>query len=114
MRRLDGVLAVAAPRYLSDDTWQIDIIAAEPPYSASTQDLVTRLSALETRRPLFVGGDAAAFHDERGAIGSHLPLAVALLAIATLVILFLLSGSLVAPLLSLLMTGLTLAATSAR
>jgi putative drug exporter of the RND superfamily len=111
MRRLDGVLAVAAPRYLSDDSWQIDIIAAEPPYSASTQDLVTRLGALDTSRPLFVGGDAAAFHDERRAIGSHLPLAVALLAVATLVILFLLSGSLVAPLLSLLMTGLTLAAT---
>jgi uncharacterized membrane protein YdfJ with MMPL/SSD domain len=111
MRRLDGVLAVAAPRYLSDDSWQIDIIAAEPPYSTSTQDLVTRLGALETSRPLFVGGDAAAFHDERRAIGSHLPLAVALLAVATLVILFLLSGSLVAPLLSLLMTGLTLAAT---
>src|SRR5262249_31345798 len=60
--------------------------------------------------PLFVGGDAPAFHDERSAIASRLPLAIALLAAATLVILFLLSGSLGAPLFSLLMTALTLAA----
>src|SRR4029450_12595772 len=46
----------------------------------------------------------------RTAIASQIPLAIALLAGATLLILFLLSGSLVAPLLSLLMTGLTLAA----
>src|SRR5262249_49359592 len=66
--------------------------------------------ALASSYPVFVGGDAAAYHDERGAIASSLPLAIALLAVATIVILFLLSGSLVAPLLSLLMTALTLAA----
>jgi uncharacterized membrane protein YdfJ with MMPL/SSD domain len=68
------------------------------------------VSQLGSAYPLAVGGDAAAFHDQRSAIASHLPLAIALLAVATLVILFLLSGSLVAPLLSLLMTALTLAA----
>jgi len=109
-RRVDGVLAVGAPHFLGRSTWQINLITAEPPYSTTTQHLVGRLRALETGYPLLVGGDAAAFHDERSAIGSHLPLAIALLAAATLVILFLLSGSLVAPLLSLLMTALTLAA----
>jgi RND superfamily putative drug exporter len=109
-RHLNGVLAVAAPRFLGSGTWQINLIATEPPYSTTTQHLVGRVRALESRYPLFVGGDAAAFHDERGAIGSHLPLAIALLAAATIIILFLLSGSIVAPLLSLLMTALTLAA----
>ena len=60
--------------------------------------------------PVYVGGDAAFFQDERNAIRSHLPIAIALLAVATLLILFLFSGSLVAPLVSLLMTALTLAA----
>jgi uncharacterized membrane protein YdfJ with MMPL/SSD domain len=110
VRRLDGVRAVAEPRFLGSNTWQINVIAAEPPFSTTTQALVGRLSALETADPLLVGGDAAAFHDEQRAIGSHLALAIALLAAATLVILFVLSGSLVAPLLSLLMTALTLAA----
>jgi uncharacterized membrane protein YdfJ with MMPL/SSD domain len=109
-RRLDGVRTVAAPRFLGGDTWQINLIAAEPPYSATTQDLVRQLRSLRSAYPLFVGGDAAAFHDERSAIGSKLPIAIAILAAATLVILFLLSGSIVAPLLSLLMTALTLAA----
>jgi uncharacterized membrane protein YdfJ with MMPL/SSD domain len=109
-RTLDGVLAVGKPRFLGSDTWQIDLIAAQPPFSKTTQDLVGRLRALEGGSSLLVGGDAAAFRDERSAIASRVPLAVALLAAATLVILFLLSGSLAAPLLSLLMTALTLAA----
>ena len=110
VRRLDGVRAVAGQRFLGSNTWQINVIAAEPPFSTTTQDLVGELRALESANPLLVGGDAAAFRDERGAIASKLPLAIALLAAATLVILFVLSGSLVAPLLSLLMTALTLAA----
>lgn len=57
-----------------------------------------------------MGGDAAAFHDERHAIGARLPLAIALLAGATLIILFLLTGSLTAPVLSLAMNALMLAA----
>jgi RND superfamily putative drug exporter len=109
-RHLDGVLAAGTPRFLGSDTWQIDLIAAQPPSSRTTQDLVGRLRALEGSHPLLVGGDAAAFHDERRAIASRVPLAVALLAAATLIVLFLLSGSLAAPLLSLLMTALTLAA----
>jgi uncharacterized membrane protein YdfJ with MMPL/SSD domain len=109
-RRLDGVRAVQAPRFLGRNTWQLNLIAAEQPYCTTTQDLVGQLRGLESAYPLVVGGDAAAFHDERKAIASHLPLAIALLAAATLIILFLLSGSLVAPLLSLLMTALTLAA----
>ena len=110
VRGLEGVRAVAAPRFLGSNTWQISVIAAEPPFSTTTQDLVGELGALESAYPLLAGGDAAAFHDERSAIASKLPLAIALLAAATLVILFVLSGSLVAPLLSLLMTALTLAA----
>jgi uncharacterized membrane protein YdfJ with MMPL/SSD domain len=109
-RDLDGVLAVAAPRLLGDNTWQINLISAEPPYSAKTQDLVAHLGDLRSAYPLAVGGDAAVFHDQRSAIAADLPLAITLLAAATLVILFVLSGSLVAPLLSLLMTALTLAA----
>jgi RND superfamily putative drug exporter len=110
VRHLEGVRAVAPPRPLRDGTWQINLIAADTPYSKPTQTLVDKLAALKSPYPLFVGGDAAAFRDEREAISSRLPLAIGLLAVATLIILFLLSGSLVAPLLALLMNALTLAA----
>jgi putative drug exporter of the RND superfamily len=109
-RRLDGVRAVAPPRRLRAGTWQINLVSTKPPYSATTQRLVRDLAALGETGRVYVGGDAAAFHDERHAIGSRLPLAIAILAAATLIILFLLTGSLTAPLLSLLMNALTLAA----
>jgi RND superfamily putative drug exporter len=98
------------PRFLGGNTWQVNLIEAEGPYSLATQKLVGRLRSVGEGDRLAVGGDAAAFRDERSAIGSHIPLAIALLAAATIVILFLLSKSLVAPLLSLAMTALTLAA----
>jgi RND superfamily putative drug exporter len=109
-RRLDGVRAVAPPRRLGAGTWQINLVAKNTPYSAATQRLVHDVASLSGPGRLYVGGDAAAFHDERHAIGSRLPLAIAVLAAATLIILFLLTGSLTAPLLSLAMNALTLAA----
>src|SRR6266516_4256870 len=72
-RHLAGVRAVAPPRPLSDSTWQINLISTDKPYSAPTQSLVRKLTALKGAYPLFVGGDAASFHDERSSIGSHLP-----------------------------------------
>jgi RND superfamily putative drug exporter len=109
-RRLPGVLAAAPPRTLGRGTWQINLISRETPYGDATQSLVRRLAAIKLAYPFFIGGDAAAFRDEREAIASHLPVAVALLAAATLVILFLLCGSLVAPLLVFVMNALTLGA----
>jgi uncharacterized membrane protein YdfJ with MMPL/SSD domain len=109
-RQLPGVRAVAPPRPLHNGVWQINLIARDTPYSAGTQKLLRNLAALKTPYPVLIGGDAAAFHDERDAISSHLPVAIALLAAATFVILFLLSGSLVAPLLALVMNALTMGA----
>jgi uncharacterized membrane protein YdfJ with MMPL/SSD domain len=109
-RRVPGIRAAGAPTRLEDGAWRIDLVSADTPYSGPSQAAVRDLRRLESPYPFFVGGDAAAFRDERSAIGSKLPLAVGLLAGATLLILFLFSGSLVAPLVSLLMTALTLAA----
>jgi putative drug exporter of the RND superfamily len=109
-QQLPGIRAVAPPVPLGSSGWRIDLVSAAPPYSATTQSTVRGLRALDSPYPLYVGGDAAAFREERSAIMSHLSIAVALLAVATLLILFLFSGSLAAPFLSLAMTALTLAA----
>jgi uncharacterized membrane protein YdfJ with MMPL/SSD domain len=110
VRQLPGVRATAPPRALGHGGWQINVISRDTPFSDATQSLVLRLATIKLAYPFFIGGDAAAFHDERDAIGSHLPVAIALLAAATLVILFLLCGSLVAPLLVLVMNALTIGA----
>jgi uncharacterized membrane protein YdfJ with MMPL/SSD domain len=109
-RQLPGVRATAPPRALGHGAWQINLISQDTAFSDVTQRLVRRLAAIKLAYRFYIGGDAAAFHDERDAIGSHLPVAIALLAAATLVILFLLCGSLVAPLLVLVMNALTLGA----
>jgi uncharacterized membrane protein YdfJ with MMPL/SSD domain len=109
-RQLDGVRVVAPPRRLGGNTWQINLVSTDTPYSANTQRLVRELSTLGGPARLYIGGDAAAFRDERHAIASNLPIAIAILAAATLIILFLLTGSLTAPLLALAMNALTLAA----
>jgi hypothetical protein len=71
--------------YLRDDgVWQINLIARDIPYSAETQKLLLNLPALKTPYPVVIGGDASALHDERDAISSHLPIAIALLAVARL------------------------------
>jgi putative drug exporter of the RND superfamily len=108
--KLPGVRGVAPPVRLGTGAWRIDLVSGDPPLSGSAQAAVRAVRAVDSPYPFFVGGDAAAFRDERSAIGSHLPIAVALLAGATLLILFLFSGSIVAPLVSLAMTALTLAA----
>jgi uncharacterized membrane protein YdfJ with MMPL/SSD domain len=110
VRNLPGVRAVARPVQLRHDTWQINVVSQQPPYSAATQTLVGRLRTLDTGARFRIGGDAAAFHDERGAIGDRLPLATAVLAAITFVILLILTRSIVAPLLALAMNALTLGA----
>jgi hypothetical protein len=112
-RRLEGVRAVARPPAAAQR------LADQPdrdrhPYSATAQKLVGDLTELTSRYSFYVGGDAAAFRDERNAIASKLPTAIALLAAATLLILFLLSGSLLAPVLALAANALTLAARRVR
>jgi len=110
VRQLPGVRAVAPPRRLGTSTWEIDLVPTQGPYAGATQELVERLETLDGKPRFFVGGDAAAFRDERGAISRRLPLAVALLSALTFLILVALCRALVAPLLALAMNAITLGA----
>ena len=62
--------------------------------------------------PVAVGGEAAEFHDQKAAIASTLPVALALLTATTLLILWLMTNSVVLPVTSLAMNALTVAAAS--
>jgi uncharacterized membrane protein YdfJ with MMPL/SSD domain len=57
-----------------------------------------------------VSGQTADFVDQQGSLRSHLPLALALLCLTTLVLLFAMTGSVVIPIKSLVMNLLTLSA----
>ena len=66
--------------------------------------------ALRAPAAVAVGGQAAEFHDQRAAIADSLPVALAVLAMTTLLILWLMTGSVVLPVKALVMNALTTAA----
>jgi RND superfamily putative drug exporter len=110
LRRLPGVAAVSAPRPVGATFWQVDIVSRGRPLSTTTQDLVHRVRRLDTPLRARVTGQTARFVDQQSSLGSHLPLALALLAMTTLFVLFIMTGSLVLPVKALVMNLLTVSA----
>ena len=112
-QRAAGTAALAAaPRYLGRGTWEIDLAPRGQAISPATERVVRSLRSLKGASgapALRVGGLTAAFIDQKSAIAAHLPLALAILALVTLGFLFLMSGSVVLPLMALAMNLLTIA-----
>ena len=100
----------APPRYLGRGTWEIELLPRGSEASAANQRLVKRLRTLARIRPdALVGGATAWFIDQKAAISAQLPLALVILVCVTLGTLFLMTGSVVLPLMALLMNLLTVA-----
>jgi uncharacterized membrane protein YdfJ with MMPL/SSD domain len=99
----------APPRYLGRDTWEIEMLPRGTDGAPANQALVRRLRTLAGPSTLLVGGPTAWFVDQKAAISAHLPLALTILALVTGGFLFLMTGSLVLPLLALAMNLLTVA-----
>jgi uncharacterized membrane protein YdfJ with MMPL/SSD domain len=100
---------VGPPRYLGRDTWTAELIPRGSVGSAANQRLVHNLRALGSPPTLLVGGGTAWFVDQKAAIAAHTPLTLAILVLVTGGFLFMMTGSLVIPLLALLMNLLTVA-----
>ena len=110
---------VAPPRYLGRGTWEIELLpttgsagGARSETSAANQLLVKRLRTLARAGGIpnvLVGGGTAWFVDQKAAISAQMPLALAILVCVTLGTLFLMTGSVVLPLMALLMNLLTVA-----
>jgi len=100
---------VAAPRYLGRDTWDAELVPRGSVGSAANQRLVHNLRALASPPALLVGGGTAWFVDQKAAIAAHTPLTLAILVLVTGGFLFMMTGSLVIPVLALLMNLLTVA-----
>jgi RND superfamily putative drug exporter len=102
-----GVARVASPRYLGSDTWEIDATPAGDPAGSGAQAAVEAIRALPARHRVLVGGDAAEFVDQQAAISARLPAAVLLLCGLTMLVLWLMTGSVVLPLKAVVMNALT-------
>jgi len=88
------------------------ITSAHPLVADASQETVKAIRAIQSPpgATVLVGGASADFIDFQSSLASHLPIALAIVIVATLVILFLLTGSVILPIKSLLMNFLNLSA----
>jgi uncharacterized membrane protein YdfJ with MMPL/SSD domain len=86
---------------------------ADPAVSEPAQDSVRAIRGLSPPRAgtVLVAGNTAGFIDQKQSLADHLPLLIAIVCTTTLLFLFLLTGSAILPLKTLLMNALTLGAT---
>jgi uncharacterized membrane protein YdfJ with MMPL/SSD domain len=111
LREVPGAGSVSPPRRLNGDTVLIEVLPPGDALSERNRGLVRDVRAVPAPVPAAVGGAAARFVDQQDTLGDYLPLALGLLALTTLVLLFLMTGSVVLPLKALIMNALTLSAT---
>ncbi len=112
VRKVDGVAEVAPPQKLAPGVTALQVVSANPFISEASQTTVKGIRDL--RAPpgttVLVGGATADFVDFQSSLTEHLPIALAIVIVATLVILFLMTGSVILPIKSLIMNFLNLTA----
>ncbi len=101
--------AVGPPRYIGGGVWEIELQPKGIDGAPTNQRLVKQLRTIGAGPMILVGGATAWFVDQKAAIAAHLPLALAILAVVTAGFLFLMTGSLILPLMALVMNLLTVA-----
>ncbi len=110
LARLDGAATADPARFVGERTWLIQLTPASPALKDPALDLVAAVRDGPAPGPVAVAGESARFLDQLSSLGGRLPLALALLAVTTLVILFAMTGSVVLPLKALVMNVLGISA----
>jgi uncharacterized membrane protein YdfJ with MMPL/SSD domain len=107
-----GISTALPPQPLRNRVSLIEAFQTDPFISSRAKDTVKRIRTLPepAGTQVLVGGASADFIDFQSSLKDHLPLAVTIIVIATLVILFLMTGSVILPIKALLMNLLNLSA----
>jgi RND superfamily putative drug exporter len=108
--RLDGVRAVGEPRPLPEGVTVTEVLPEGGGTDATAARLVADIRSLAAPFPVLVTGDAAALADYQATVAGRLPLAAALVVLATFTLLFLFTGSVVVPVKAIVMNVLSLGA----
>jgi RND superfamily putative drug exporter len=112
VRHVPGVAEVLPPQPLRGDVTALQVVSANPFASDASQETVRAIRAIQppSGTTVLVGGASADFVDFQSSLEAHLPIALAIVIVATLVILFLMTGSVILPIKSLIMNFLNLSA----
>jgi RND superfamily putative drug exporter len=109
---VEGVAEVQPPQRLKPGVTALQVVSANPFRSEASQ---TTVKAIRNLPPppgttVAVSGATADFVDFQASLTEHLPIALGIVILATLVILFLMTGSVILPIKSLIMNFLNLSA----
>lgn len=106
---LPGVVEGGPAVQLDPTTWQVDLAVAGDAAGADARAVVLEVRALVSDLGVdaLVAGPAAEFVDQQDSIVDGLPLAIGLLVLLTLLVLWLMTGSVVLPVKAVLMNTLT-------
>ncbi|GAB2928137.1 MMPL family transporter [Streptomyces heilongjiangensis] len=125
LSRLDGVIRVdgptgtyqdgratgpAQPGRTAGETAYLTVVPGVEAVSDEGKDLVRDVRAVDADFPHHTSGTTAALIDSQAAIGRGLPWAIGIIVLATLVLVFLLTGSVLVPLQAVLLNALSLTA----
>jgi RND superfamily putative drug exporter len=110
LQSLGGVDRVTTPQPVGSDTWKFDVRTKLGTFDPAAAQLVQDIRAKPAPFTVLVSGQTAAFVDLQQSLASRLPLALALVAVATVLILFFMTGSVILPIKAVLMNLLTLSA----
>jgi RND superfamily putative drug exporter len=112
VRKMPQVAETLPPQQYGGDLTLIQAISKTDYLDQGSRDLVDQVRALPPPdgAQVQVTGTAARFMDFQSSLKSHLPVAIAIVVLATLIILFLMTGSVILPIKALLMNILNLSA----
>jgi RND superfamily putative drug exporter len=106
--QVPGAAAVARPQRLRGGVYAVDVVSRTPPLDERSQDLVHDLRDLDG--DALVTGQTAGYLDLQDSLAEHLPFVLAIVAAVTLVVLFVMTGSIVLPVKQIVMNALGLSA----
>jgi uncharacterized membrane protein YdfJ with MMPL/SSD domain len=110
INRLADVSAVAPAQPAGPSNSLLAVAPVRRPLSEQTKQLVREIRGIHAPVYIGVAGQTAAFLDLEHSLGAHLPAVLALIVAATLIVLFLFTGSVVLPIKAVVMNALSLSA----
>jgi putative drug exporter of the RND superfamily len=115
-RRIEAIDGIARGTPFARASGQVayaNFALAGPALEGASQDALRQIRALTPpgSAAVLVSGNTARFVDQKQSLVDHAPLVVAIICLTTLLLLFMLTGSILLPIKTLLMNALTLGAT---
>jgi uncharacterized membrane protein YdfJ with MMPL/SSD domain len=110
LRKLPGAAVVSPPRQVGRHTTLIQVVSRYGVLDDRGLKLVHAMRRVDPPFSALVGGRTADFVDFKASLGRHLPLAFAIVALTTFLVLFLMTGSVLLPIKAVAMNVLTLSA----